>query len=325
MPSTSPLPTLSVYGKLPLSKEFLRYRCSSGAVGQFYQWINAGFDHTVRFGGEKERLVGADWRVLYFADGLRDLVVGTIRESADNEGLRRFPFACYTAVPRENLPEGTDGQVEACTPLWQSLARADRELSANVDLEGFKQTFRDCELKAPGSLGSGTRLDAFPLASVIAALAERSAPGEDPSRVVTNALHELALAVRVLDSRTIPGDRLPALRLPLHGELDTLAQARAWLACLGPVGFLARRRTPVTVFVPSEGAGPRDLWLVIRPPRASDFGLFTAAPSGHFYPDPGGVVVRIEGEPYAAFSDRVKRALLGEERTLADLARFRLV
>lgn len=323
MAPASPV-ALSAYGKLPLSKEFLRFHCVGGAVGQFYQWVNAGFDHSSRFGGGRGERLELTWRLLFHADGQKELIAAILRDSADNEELRRFPFTCYAPVPRESLPESPESQLASLESLWAQLAESDRTLSAERNLEGFRERFKDIVL-VPPTPTTGLDLATIPLAPIVEALGRRAAPAGDPRRAFTSTLYDLAKAVRILDSRKIPGERIPALRIPVDARAHVLVQARAWLSCLAPCGFLSARRTPITVAMPLETGAEADLWLVIRPPRASDFSMFAARPQGHFLPDPGGTVTHVSEEPYAAFGARVEAALLAEERTLADLGSFRLV
>ncbi|MEL6613258.1 MAG: hypothetical protein AAFQ53_14255, partial [Bacteroidota bacterium] len=248
-----PPPTLSVYGKLPLSKEFLRFRCGGGAAGQLYQWINGGFDHVIRTRRDAGGVIGVPRRILFYADGMSDLVVATIRESADNEGLRQFPFACYAAVPREQFPGALDEQLGMCEPLWQQLHEVDVALSAEPDLDGFKAAFRQMELEGVEPVSRST-LSEIPMAPIVQSIAA-VAPGGIPGKIFGSALYDVARAVRILDSRTIPGGRLPALRLPVARTASTVAQSRAWLGCLRDAGFLAARSTPISLILPIEGEG----------------------------------------------------------------------
>ncbi|MEM8712763.1 MAG: TagF domain-containing protein, partial [Planctomycetota bacterium] len=134
---------LTVYGKLPLSKEFLRLRCGGGAQRALYQWINEGHDASVARGNGRPLETDVRWRLVSFADGFSELNVGVIRGSTDHGGLRKFPFCVYVAVDRELLPPQPGPALIALAPLWDDLVRMEREISSIEALDAFKAAARD--------------------------------------------------------------------------------------------------------------------------------------------------------------------------------------
>ena len=319
--STVPAIALGAYGKLPVSKEYLRLRCGSGGGGAFYQWINQGYDHSVRNGREREPRVGGPWNLLFYPEGMGEAVVARLRDSADSGGLRRFPFSCFTGVPAAELNGDPDDQVRRIAPLWQALESIDAKLTECADLAELKEAFKGAELPTlPQWVSSSSALTDIDLVEY----ARRLTPAQDPLDELGGILFRLASAVGTLAAGVIRGARLPGLRVPLTPEFDLIPQALAWLSCLETGGFLSGRKSPVSIAIPARADGPTSMWILIRPPLPSDFTMLGAPHEGVFFPALAGSVRNSLVETEAQFLARADRRLFAGGATLSDLASFSL-
>lgn len=306
--------TLGVYGKLGLSKEFLRIRCSDGAGHAFYEWVNEGFDHAgLTLGRAPEGIGRQEW--IFHPDGFKEAVVATMRDSADHGGERRFPFLCFALVRRDRLEGSLGEQLGLTAALFKQLWAVDARFDGCAD----RREFQDA--------AAAVKLDP----AVDAALE----PGMDgplwprfgaPEEVIAS-LYQAARALAILSSGRVPGPRLPALRLPLAGD-DAAARrafAAAWTHMLGSTSLMGERRTPASFVRPAPGSDGRTAWLVARVPRPSDFTMLCDPSEGLFYPDPGGDLARVEPEPWTDFARRAAEAFGAPDATLEQLAGFRLL
>ena len=303
--------SLGVYGKLPLSKEFLRIGCADGAGHAFYTWVNEGFDAAVRRSGSRDVDVG-DWRWLFAPEGFKECVLATVRTSTDHGGLRSFPFICFVCVRCERLGDGLSGRVSAARNLWEQLEAADEVLSKAPDLHAFKETQGAWEIHDDPN--AELDLASFEWAVLEPDIAEQA-----------SAFHEFIGAATVLDSARIPGARLPALRIPIHTGLPAFEQTVAALEALstGRPALVERPALSVAISGPSTTKGG-SAWLVARPPRPSDFSVMTTGASGAFHPDPGGEMAKVEIEARSEFAERFRSVLGAPEATLNTLAAFEL-
>jgi len=96
-PKTVELP-LSCYGKLPLYRDFIRNALAGPEAQAFKQWLDRGFSrHWEAQDACREYRFGSHALVLNFP-GTGRAVLAFLWGSADNEGLRRFPFAFFVSV-----------------------------------------------------------------------------------------------------------------------------------------------------------------------------------------------------------------------------------
>ena len=305
-------PTFGVYGKLPISKEFLRIKCSDGAGREYYRFVNGGFDHAAAQGASSEKHQdepGAGWRWLFFAEGYKDVVVACLRSSADFGGLRSFPFSCFAAVRRDRMGDTMHDMFRSSVGLWEQLEAADRELSSCESREALGRDAAGIEIELnPGFIeGKGA------VRGPLDAAAERQ-------------LFELSRAVRTLLTGRVPGARIPAVRLPLDPASPALAQVYAYLESLESTPFLSARSTPVSIALPSPAIpGATSAWIIPRPPRPADFSVMQHPGETAFFPDPGGEMVRLDGETETDFVARLRAAFGTEPLTHQDFARFSLV
>ena len=258
--------TLSVFGKLPVYKDFIRHRCfGKGEVGAFARWIEEGFDYAGRRNGP-DRL-GGPRRVLFHAEKAKGLIVAVVQDSADMNGQRRFPFACYTSVPFKSLPALLSDRVLALEPLWRRLEDVVRSLASAPSLEVLGERIKGSDLEVQVAEPSATNND---VRLIDTARALFSGDSVDKFRRLTLAIRS---ALSVFRGGKIPTAVRPAIRLPLAEGIDHFAQSAAWIGLAeNNVPDVFGEGKPVSIVLPSSSVGG-DLWIVPRFPEARDFAV----------------------------------------------------
>lgn len=313
-----------VYGKLPLSPEFLHHRDVGEAAGEYHRWINAGYTATAaRLAPPRRFSLRTPWLLLLYPDGCRQAIVAVLRDSSDGdrrEAGRAFPFSCFVTCPLERLPSNSVAAVETALPVWGRLGQCDRQLTAAGSLSRFHEMAGELQVSLR-PLQSAQAAEPS-VAEWAAALARDDT--RDPRAALIRLLWNVRCAYRRIAAGDIPGPHLPGLRLPLAAGLDAAAQARAWLRCLEISGFFAGRAAPVSLFLPTLTAQDGDLWLLTRPPLPRDFHMLGTACEGHLFPPPepgrddSDILSRCD------FLDQLRPVLFGEPLPLSAIGRLSL-
>ncbi len=244
-----------LFGKIPAHADFVRVRAASPAAREMVRWLEEGSEAAKRAGAAAG--AGAV-RFLFSPPGLTQVLVGVLKDSADQVG-RRFPLAVFAVA------EGR--QLDAAFPLVPQGARAFLD-AASVLLDGSDKL-------APQDLAA--RLEALPvlgedaLARVepeLAALAAGSSVSELLQRLFGEhsgqrcyALHCFRTACQPPRGRDPTGPGV-VLDCPAQEDLDRFA----WLELARRA--LAGGRAPT--FFWSEG-GPGRLLIALGAPPAAAF------------------------------------------------------
>jgi type VI secretion system ImpM family protein len=138
-------PTFSVYGKLPLYKDFLRHGLAAREAQAFRQWLDRGFSRF--WDGDpacRDYRIGPHLFSFRF-EGLGRRVLGCLWGSHDQGELRRFPFVLFVSLPAG----GAHGDLAVLGVLGQVADRA-KELRFAVDraadVTAFYQLVREASL-----------------------------------------------------------------------------------------------------------------------------------------------------------------------------------
>jgi len=308
---------LSAYGKLPLSKEFLRLRCFRGPAGSYRRWVDEGYQEATRRGGDQPHRLGHAHHLLFYPEGEKTAVVARLRDSTDSGGERPFPFTCYGSCPAKLLKAPPGEALARVRPLFEELTRLDESVQGLADLAAFQEELAHQSLPPPLERGPGEAAESQRLDELVFAGESEPKPESWVERLWT-----LRHACETLKAGRIPGARLPGLRVPLAAKADPLGQSVLWLRMLDNAGFLAGRRTPVSLLF-SASEEPGSLWVLIRPPRTEDFSMLGTAPGELLGPPPPGH----SSPPVAGrsvFREAVQGELLAKGATLASLAGFPL-
>ena len=272
-------PELSLYGKLPLAKDYLRIGCGKGAALELREWLDQAFSTRAE---APLALARAMRFVVGAANG--DPAVGCLWNSSDEGGKRPFPFALLVVRPRREARAALSDGLAALDGWWGALESLHASLERYADGRALLEDLRGRALE-PRAGG-----------------AARSEPldGARWVRAVWPAEREdgLAAAARAIGEWRRQGRRAP-LRLPLAEGAPAAEQVHAWLAALARGGALAADALP-NVFLPQDGGdAPTPPFALLAPgPLRPEIAAWLAAPGSGEEPRPGDLA-RLEGGRYA--------------------------
>lgn len=99
-------PVCGYYGKLPISREFLRLHAAGPELRELDEWFERGVQYAKAQAGSEwpSLLAQADiWNFLFVPEGSGRVVCGAVFASRDEAG-RSFPFLTFLLLERRDLP-----------------------------------------------------------------------------------------------------------------------------------------------------------------------------------------------------------------------------
>ena len=230
-------PSLQLYGKLPVAKDYLRIGCGDGSARELREWLDRTFG-TVRDRNEPLtlpeplRFVGVDDR---------EPLQGCVWPSTDAGGHRAFPFTVLVERRRKALSADLeDGNLSQAEAVWRRLAEArERCLQADdgqallAEQRGTELDLEDSEVVA----GAPADLDAW-----VASLWP-----DDRLDGLFDLFRRLAEVAR--------GAHRGPYRLPLVRTLPMRDQVAAWVRVLRRLEAVPKATLP-TLFFPSPSLVP---------------------------------------------------------------------
>ncbi|MCA8977758.1 MAG: DUF2094 domain-containing protein [Planctomycetes bacterium] len=221
-------PTIQLYGKLPLAKDYLRLGFGEGAGLLLREWLDATFS-----GGAGRDSVAEPAGAFRFVagDAWDACLQGTLVPSSDAGGLRAFPFMIGVERRRRAVVEDlAQGWVQA-DGVWQELRRLRESCAMRPDGRSMLASMRGSVLDVAAVTGaSGAPIE---VESWLQAL------WPDRGLVGLEADLERLLAA---------GEEVP-WRLPLARGGSYRQQVLAWLVVLGRLGLFESGSCP-TLFFP---------------------------------------------------------------------------
>jgi hypothetical protein len=303
------------YGKLPISREYIRLDCDGGPARWFRDWIDKAAS---LLEGEPDPTRPA-LRLLTVVPGTERLVVASIWPSSDEGGRRRFPFSFYHLVEASRLEA-------AAGCLWSALDALTDEQAALFAEAGERSESTGLSER----MGNAARPSGMPHTGADAANRQRSAAeaiplcawfeelfGDLDQPAGPMALWRLQHVLRAArGSLASLGQDCPGVRLPLAPSWPFSVQADAWLSLLaGPTGVLS---CAPHMLLGQLGAKPgMALWF--RPVEPRDAGLFAGRPVR------GMVDLASDREPadlrgFDTFAAEIRRRVERPDASLASLS-----
>ncbi len=222
---------LSAYGKLPIARDFLSLR-TGGLAGQVI--ISLLEDGAQSFVSQPSTEAST---LLYLTLANGSVALASVRPSADEGGLRAWPFAFYTNLPVDLAASLGPRPFTAITPLIAAMDQAHSQTTELIDAADFERQFGNRHLPLINSSGTTTTAATIPLGAWARTLF-------DDNEDFALACWRLRLAQRALAAgRTIAG-----IRLPLAPKFDWAPQADTWLSAIG-------KRPDSMLVAPSANAG----------------------------------------------------------------------
>ncbi len=266
-------PSLHLYGKLPIAKDYLRVGCGDGPARELREWLDEGFSSAPPGGLAPELafpmrfLAGDAWSARSPGTGVLSkwlgriggdgaALIGCAWPSSDAGGLRPFPLSVFVERKSSEIARELELGLDATDAWWTALESEHDWIAAQPETESL--------------LASARRRRVAP--------AERSAPAnaagfDEWSAALwpddTHARLREMLAALASCVRERPDD---PLRFPLVGDAPTLAQVHAWWRAWSLVHESPHARVPTLFFPCSSGSGDIGAFVVLYPskPRPAD-------------------------------------------------------
>lgn len=312
--------TLAAYGKLPLSKEFLRHACYEGSSLEFKGWIDAGYD---RFSAREIAHVpsdGAPRRLLYLPKQDGEWVVAVSVNSHDASGERRFPFTLYTLLASHEVGHST--MTTSLEPVWDALEE-ELERLRNMDAtETFFAEIRSARVEA----------DPLPRDRATAALEEfQQSPAsewieglyhEDPEDLWVRGLWRLRSLLPALHAGT-RAPYLAAVRVPLSPVAPLGVQIDHWRALIA--GLHPSYDGVPSLLLPGRSDAMRAAYLIARHLEADDFPPVVGGDlDAERFTDLAVAGGRLPSEGFGAFRERLEEGPLASDARVFATSSFDL-
>ena len=267
-------PTLQVYGKLPLAKDYLRLGFGEAPGLAVRDWIDATFSGG---GGRKAPRLAFPLRFLV-GEAWGGCLQGVMVPSSDAGGLRVFPFVLGVDRQRRAMLDDVGNGLLTAGAVWRDLLQRWEQTQKHQDARGLLSAWRGATLDIAGLVRSGPGTVAFEAwLTALWPAAGRDGLEQDLDRIAR-----------------VPADA--PLRLPLAWGGSQRQQVAAWWEILGRLQLLPARESP-TMFLPAahtppvvevaadpgegvdadataSGAGPAASQVAVEPPASAFLTVF---------------------------------------------------
>jgi len=309
---------LSCYGKLPFYRDFITVDGGQKVCAQFRRWLDAAFGKRWEDLDSKGEELDGPRRILFVPARSQEVALGSVWNSHDEGGLRRFPFAFFVPLPARKINPAGDGFLRDLVPLWTSMEERFHTLGGYGNVADFYSDYRGLVL-APDQENGGERPPGARqtrAADLHAALRES---GPDSGGLLGTAW----MAARACRWGLEGGRELEAIRFPLVSSMDSMLQAETW------VRFLARNApdlpVPLNLVLPQEAGSEGTFTVVLRPLTAPDARLLSPrAAKAEGVLDLADRDRRDDAKMPAKYVERLKARLKREDFTLDKFAGLRI-
>lgn len=217
---------LCAYGKLGFYKDYIRLKCGVDPAARFRVWLDEGFGATFEEFGGRQVSFKAPVRMLANLHDREHFAIATVWPSADEGGLREFPFAFYTIAPIEALGDpGSPGAWALLESVWNALERHFELVTTLSAVSGFYDRFKDESI--PTDSSGADPGDPLSLSAFMRGLNPQDAEAT-ASRLTEAMKNFIAEAKSLSNLATELAVRAPSSRAEPLGE-----QIRIWLQAFG--------------------------------------------------------------------------------------------
>lgn len=214
---------LSVYGKLPIYKDYILWECHRPGAEEFKLWLDQAFGLPWdEFGGKNAR-PRSKFRAIIQIPGSKQVIAATLWPSADEGNLRKFPFVLFGVFNRGDVTgSGVGAAIGVFNPVWRSMEAlypAMKEQSDVQELYSYLQV-TDPEVRNDEAPAEEANLNVQEWFAAMAPLGDRGYGAR-----IQSILRETIEGYNSFDE----GGAALAARLPLAGSGPSLAaQAETW-------------------------------------------------------------------------------------------------
>jgi len=276
--------SLSGYGKLPFSREYLRLHFDGDAAFAFREYLDVeagrllkGLDHE-----------NCDECNLIFSQP-RERIVASIWPSADAGGLRQFPFSFFTSIPAQETSPSLSGLWTGLKTVFEDLREAFAQAKALPDRAAMDRVFNPEERGLPAPSAPDICHDRQQREACSTGIREwaEGAFG-DVSEYFPVALWHLMGMKAALQTDT---EAYAGIKLPLSDSVEIASQVDAWLQLLYD-GVPTLQWDPNIVVSSLAGGKGKLLAIFFRPFRVGDLAVLEAG-----FSTPGFVDLTVFQEP----------------------------
>lgn len=276
----SPPTTLavSIYGKLPIYKDYIQVGCNEKRTAEFKHWLEEAFGQPYEIFDGRTVPIEKPHKIIFSLSDGKSLVIATIWPSTDEGGLRKFPFSTFAVLPRSMF----DGQslIElwpALQSVWSQFTNLYEQAKSQQDITALYEKFKetqvnfelDIEATPPEPLNFQTWINAY----------EPDIPQLYADSLTKN-IRKFIEIYRELESEGYA----PSVRMPLAPDTSIPLQTDVWLNSFA-TALKHCRRFP-TLIVPYETPCALDFVCMIwREMRNEDGFLFASRPVEYEYID----------------------------------------
>jgi type VI secretion system ImpM family protein len=300
---------VSVYGKLPFYKEFLRASLASKEAQALKQWLDRGISHY--WSANKlysSHTIGPHGFFLRFP-GTGKQVIGCLWGSHDEGYLRFFPFTIFVSLPAGRGPIPTPSSIDVLAQIVEHASRIRDDLGRMLSVEHFNSWSRDLSVPLtirPETLVKSRLAEELALWSVdqfATTLYDDQAETHWPAllsyierhqELARSAVHGVSLAARLPSCDAGP---------------SIMQQVHIWCSLLR--NGASRRDAAVNLFVPLEDS-QQGIIVLQRRLRTDDiYVLHPQMPEYDFIEDLRTRVPREKSSPSETFLGRSLNAMIG--------------
>ncbi|MFN0059350.1 MAG: hypothetical protein ACKVX7_12920 [Planctomycetota bacterium] len=323
--------TVGAYGKLGLSKEYLRHNCHDGIALRLRNWMDTGFDRAAAT-GRLPAQNGVVYRLLFSPPGDSHVLVAVLKHSVDASGYRAFPFALFASAPRPRVLAGDF--LQRLEPVW---AKLESEFAALVKTATNDEFFGRLRLLAVSGVLDESG-ESAPFTQFLATPTRDWLEGmyrQDPADLWVRGLWRLHVQREPLNRESGPAPSVaaanaqPALRaflLPLSSKEAPTAQVDLWRAILASAH--AQLQQLPTVFLPTvflPGVSSASATLIYRDLRAEDLpNALGCAPTNGQLTDLVSNDGKLPAQGLGVFRDRVEAGPLASGAVLRRVLEFKI-
>lgn len=308
---------VSFFGKLPIYQDFVRIDRVTDGTGYFIDWLDHAFGYRWSDLDDRGETVAGLVRLLLVPESGPTCVIAAIRDSTDQGGLRRFPFAALVELPKRSINISSPGFIAGLTPVWSELEKLLDRTGDVGTISEFYDEFRNLALFP--------EVDEERALDLSASVTEFSSwlMESDAGQTLPEFMFRIAGTIAKQKKLENRKEMTLAYRLPCLPQTSEDIQAGVWVNLLGR--SYAKLQTLPSLVLPRSGKQAGSAFgIVFRPLEIKDVRLLSdnsaqaervfnlAATNGYLQVPP------------TDFTDRINKDLFDRPASLADLAHYKL-
>lgn len=211
-------PVFGYYGKLPVSREFLRLHAAGPELRELDEWFERGVQYAKSTSGPDwpALLAQADiWNFLFVPEGNGRVVCGAIFASRDQAG-RSFPFLTFLLIERNDLLPPPWLIPLTCREFLARTRQLLQQLRTDLDWNAFRVSVESLPSKASSDASIADGFEDYLSHTTISEFLSRTY-GKDDQELIHRLSHDCSVHLNLRGKRTGAGTVL-GFKSPLVQE-----------------------------------------------------------------------------------------------------------